>query len=153
MEIEKKMSVLWKEILQNSSLAASMHDIYQAVSQNKIASLHLETAAGVLTPSFQIPIPFYITDVTQEVENDQRGLWLTTANAFMSQDALDEPGFLDRNFALLLMDDEKKIVSELQADPDPTTISMVEFVRLSKPTMSYVAPMRPLLFLVQPEYT
>ena len=54
----------------------------------------------------------------------------------MSQDALDEPGFLDRNFALLLMDDEKKIVAELQADPDPTTMSMVEFVRLSKPTQS-----------------
>lgn len=115
-----------------------MHDIYEAVSQNRIAALHLDTAAGVLTPSFQIPIPFYVPDIPQDTDQDQRGLWLTSANAFLSQDALEEPGFLDRNFALLLMDDEKKIISELQADPDMTTLSMVEFVRLSKPTMSYV---------------
>lgn len=130
------MSVLWKEILQSSSLAASMQDIYDAVSQNRIAALHLDTALGVLTPSFQIPAPFYIADLPQESDRDQRGLWLTTANAFLSQDTLEEPGFLDRNFALLLMDEEKKIIAELQTDPDPTTVSMVEFVRLSKPTMS-----------------
>lgn len=137
-EERKRMSVLWKEILQSSSLAAAMHDIYEAVSQNKIAALHLDTAAGSLTPSVQIPIPFYIDDLPQGEEGTQRGLWLTTANTFISQDALEEPGFLDRNFALLLTDDEKKIIAELQADPDPTTASMVEFVRLSKPTQSYV---------------
>ncbi|CAH0019387.1 unnamed protein product [Clonostachys rhizophaga] len=136
-EEQKKMSVLWKEILHSSSLAASMHDIYEAVSQNRIAALHLDTADGVLTPSFQIPIPFYVPDIPQDTDQDQRGLWLTSANAFLSQDAIEEPGFLDRNFALLLMDDEKKIISELQADPDMTTVSMVEFVRLSKPTMSF----------------
>jgi nitrogen permease regulator 3-like protein len=130
------MSVLWKEILQNSTLAASMAEIYDAVSHNRVASLHLETAAGSLTPSLQIPVPFYVADLPQAGELDLRGLWLTTANAIMSQDAMDEPGFLDRNFALLLMDDEKKIVAELQADADQTTVSMVEFVRLCKPTMS-----------------
>jgi hypothetical protein len=134
--IGKRMSVLWKEILQSSSLAAAMHDIYEAVSQNKVAALHLDTASGALTPSVQIPVPFYIDDLPQGEEGTQRGLWLTTANTFISQDALEEPGFLDRNFALLLTDDEKKIISELQADPDPTTASMVEFVRLSKPTQS-----------------
>ncbi|KAF7560989.1 hypothetical protein G7046_g3166 [Stylonectria norvegica] len=136
-EERKKMSVLWREILQSSSLAAAVHDIYEAVSQNKIASLHLDTAAGSLTPSVQIPVPFYVDDLPTGEDKSQRGLWLTTANTFMNQDALEEPGFLDRNFALLLTDDEKKIVSELQADPDPTTSSMVEFVRLSKPTMSF----------------
>ncbi|RSL70620.1 hypothetical protein CEP54_001745 [Fusarium duplospermum] len=136
-EERKKMSVLWREIIQSSSLAAAMHDIYEAVSQNKIAALHLDTAAGALTPSVQIPVPFYIDDLPQGEEGTQRGLWLTTANTFISQDALEEPGFLDRNFALLLTDDEKKIISELQADPDPTTASVVEFVRLSKPTQSF----------------
>lgn len=130
------MSVLWREILQTSSLAAAMHDIYEAISQNKIATLHLETAAGTLTPWVQIPVPFYVDDLPQDEDKAQRGLWLTTSNTFMSQDALEEPGFLDRTFALLITDDEKKIISELQADPDPTTASMVEFVRLSKPTQS-----------------
>lgn len=137
---EKNMSALWKELLQTSSLAASVHDIYEAVSQNKIATLHLDTAAGVLTPSVQIPAPFFVSDVPAEHEQGQRGLWLTTANAFLSQDSLEEPGFLDRNFALLLMDDEKKVISELQGDRDPATVSMIEFVRLAKPTMSCVYP-------------
>lgn len=132
----KKMSDLWRELIQSSSLAASIHDIYEAVSRNKIAALHLDTAAGVLNPSVQIPAPFYVADLPSESDDRQRGLWLTTANSFLSQEALEEPGFLDRNFALLLMDDEKKIIAELQPDRDPSTIPMVEFVRLCKPTMS-----------------
>lgn len=130
------MSELWKQLLTTSSLAASVHDIYEAVSQNKIATLHLATSTGVLSPSVQIPAPFYVADIPPEEETRERGLWLTTANAFLSQDNVEEPGFLDRNFGLLLMEDEKKIVAELQADGDPATLPMVEFVRLSKPTMS-----------------
>ncbi|KAK5987646.1 Nitrogen permease regulator 3 [Cladobotryum mycophilum] len=136
-EEQKNMGLLWRELLQTSSLAASVHDIYEAVSQNKIATLHLDTIDGILTPSVQIPAPFFISDIPPEDDERHRGLWLTTSNAFLSQDALEEPGFLDRNFALLLMDDEKKIVSELQSDRDPATLSMVEFVRLAKPTMSF----------------
>ncbi|PHH88034.1 hypothetical protein CDD83_8072 [Cordyceps sp. RAO-2017] len=136
-EDKTSMGNLWKELSQMSSLAASVQEIYEAVSQNKIATLHLDTAAGVLTPSVQIPAPFCVSDIPAEHDQGQRGLWLTTANAFLSQDALDEPGLMDRNFALLLMDDEKKIIAELQTDRDPTTVSMVEFVRLAKPTMSF----------------
>lgn len=130
------MSSLWSEILATSSLAASVQDIYEAVSQNKIAALQLDTAAGPITPSVQIPVPFYVTDLHQIGQKESRGLWLTTANSFTGEDTLDEPGFLDRNFALLLMGDEKKIIAELQADPDPSTVAMVEFARLSKPTQS-----------------
>lgn len=117
-----------------------MCEIYNAISQNRIATLHLDTVDGILTPSVQIPAPFFVSDLPAEDDERHRGLWLTTSNAFLSQDALEEPGFLDKNFALLLMDDEKKIVSELQSDRDPTTQSMIEFVRLSKPTMSSVFP-------------
>jgi len=127
---------MWQEILAASSLAASMQDIYEAVSQNKIAALQLDTAAGSLTPSFQIPVPFYVSDLPQEGEEDQRGLWLTTANTFTGDDEIEETALLDKIFALLLMDDEKKIISELQADLDPTTAAMIEFVRLCKPTTS-----------------
>lgn len=135
-DAEKKMSALWKELTQNSSLAASMREIYDAVSQNRIATLHLDTVDGILTPSVQIPVPLFVADLPPEDDERHRGLWLTTANAFLSEDALEEPGFLDRNFALLLTDDEKKIVAELGNDRDPTASSMAEFARLSKPTMS-----------------
>ncbi|TEA16530.1 Nitrogen permease regulator 3 [Colletotrichum sidae] len=136
-EDRRKMTSLWNEILATSSLAASIQDIYEAVSQNKIAALQLDTAAGPITPSVQIPVPFYVTDLPQIGEKEQRGLWLTTANSAIVEDTIDEPGFLDRNFAMLLMGDEKKIVAELQADPDPSTVAMVEFARLSKPTQSF----------------
>ncbi|KAI0828395.1 nitrogen permease regulator of amino acid transport activity 3-domain-containing protein [Hypoxylon sp. FL0890] len=136
-ESRTKMSTLWKEILDVSSLAASMQDVYEAVSHNKIAALQLETAAGTVTHSVQIPVPFYLTDLPSEDDPGSKGLWITTANSFVEEDSLNDPGFLDKNFALLLMSDEKKIIAELQADPDETTAAMVEFVRLSKPTMSF----------------
>ncbi|OTB03058.1 hypothetical protein M426DRAFT_322086 [Hypoxylon sp. CI-4A] len=136
-ESKIKMSALWKEILENSSLAASMHDVFEAVSHNRIAALQLETAEGAVTHSVQIPVPFYLTDLPPDDESGSKGLWITTANSCVEEDSLNDPSFLDKNFTLLLMSDEKKIIAELQADPDETTAAMVEFVRLSKPTMSF----------------
>ncbi|KAK3394565.1 nitrogen permease regulator of amino acid transport activity 3-domain-containing protein [Podospora didyma] len=136
-EDKMKMSLLWAKILSESSLAASMQDIYDAVSQNKIAALQLDTAGGMVTHSVQIPVPFHVSDLPQEGEQCHRGLWLTTANSLMSDDAIEEPGFLDKNFALLLLTDEKKIVAELQQDHDETTLAMIEFVRHCKPTLSF----------------
>lgn len=136
---ETKMSVLWEEILNVSSLAACIQDIYEAVSQNRIAALQLDTPEGTIAHSVQISVPFYLTDLPPEEEADStRGLWITTANYFVEEDSLHDPSFLDKNFGLLLMSDEKKIIAELQADADEATAAMVEFVRLSKPTMSYV---------------
>ncbi|KAG6003561.1 hypothetical protein E4U21_001888 [Claviceps maximensis] len=135
-EERKNMAVLWKELIQTFSLAASLHDIYEAISRNKIATLHLDTLSGVLTPSVQIPAPFFVADIPSEHDNSQQGLWLTTSNSFLSNEQMENPDFLHKNFALLLLEDEKKIIAELQADRDLTTVSMMEFARLAKPTMS-----------------
>lgn len=132
----RKMSSLWEEILSTSSLAASMQDLYEAVSQNRIAALQLDTAEGTVTHSVQIPVPFHVSDLPPEGDDSQRGLWLTTANSLMAEEAVEAPGFLDKNFALLLMMDEKRVISELQTDPDETTLAMIEFVRHCKPTLS-----------------
>lgn len=113
-----------------------MKDVYDTISQNKIAVLQLDAPEGMVTHSVQIPIPFHMADLPEEGEEAARGLWITTANSFANDDTMDEPVYLDKNFALLLMYDEKKIVSELQADPDDTTLSMIEFVKHSKPTLS-----------------
>jgi hypothetical protein len=133
----RRITSLWKDILSASSLASSIQEIYDSVSQNKIATLQLETQnGGTLTPSVQIPIPFSVSDLPLDNRFDPHhsGLWLTTANTFIEEDAFNEPSFLDRNFALLLMDDEKHILSELHAEP--SAANMVEFVGLSKPTTS-----------------
>lgn len=132
------MDVLWKEILQDSSLAASMQEIYENISHNRIAVLQLNTAESSLNHSVQIPVPFYVTDVTSTEDSRMQGLWITTANSFVLEDSMDDPGFLDKNFALLLMTDPKKVIIELHADADETTAAMIDFVRLTKPTMSYV---------------
>ena len=138
------MSEVWKEILRVSSLAASIQEIYQSLAQNRIISLMLSTASGPLSLSMQIPVPFYIPDLGPEDETRQHGLWLTSANTYIPEEADEEPEYLEKNFALLLMDDEKKIISQLQTDLDRSTIAMVEFVRLCKPTMSYVPTLEPL---------
>ncbi|MBH1945648.1 hypothetical protein I5L01_15635, partial [Erythrobacter sp. YJ-T3-07] len=132
-EDKTTMSTLWRQILETSSLAASMREVYEAVCANKIAALQLDTAQGAVTHSVQIPVPFHLPDLPNTDNTgaeDLRGLWLTTANSFADLDmaAIDDPVFLDKTFALLLLHDEKKIVSELQADQDETTSAMVEFV-------------------------
>jgi nitrogen permease regulator 3-like protein len=153
-EEKTRMSTLWPEILDASSLAASVQDIYEAVSQNKIAALQLDTAGGTVTHSVQIPIPFCLPDLPPESDPDPetgerfRGLWITTANSLDDSDRADDAAFLDKSFALLLLHDESKIVAELQADPDETTAAMIEFVQLSKPTTSFhaisqVSPLSP----------
>ncbi|KAI0136272.1 nitrogen permease regulator of amino acid transport activity 3-domain-containing protein [Xylariales sp. AK1849] len=142
-EEKTKLSVLWRQILESSSLAASMQDVYEAVCANRIAALQLETPEGTVTHSVQIPVPFHLADLptTDDEESEGlKGLWITTANSFADTDsvaAIDDPSFLDKTFALLLLHDEKKIIAELQADPDDTTSSMIEFVRLSKSTTSF----------------
>ncbi|KAM7223488.1 nitrogen permease regulator 3 [Rhypophila decipiens] len=136
-EDKRKMSSLWEEILSTSSLAASMQDIYDAVSRNRIAALQLETPEGLVTHSVQIPIPFHVPDLPPDGASDQVGLWLTTANSHIADDAVDELDYVDKNFALLLMADEKKIIAELQQDADETALRMIEFVRHCKPTLSF----------------
>ncbi|KAK8050400.1 hypothetical protein PG994_012130 [Apiospora phragmitis] len=146
-EEKTRMSVLWRNILESSSLAASIQDIYEAVTANRIAALQLETPEGTVTHSVQIPMPFYLSDLPSTDAIDDaaaerfKGLWITTANTFgdVFETGHEDPSFLDKTFALLLLQDEKKIVAELQADPDDTTAAMVEFVRLSKPTTSFHA--------------
>lgn len=131
------MSSLWEEILSASSLAASMQDIYDAVSRNRIAALQLDTPEGLVTHSVQIPIPFHVPDLPPDGASDHVGLWLTTANSLVPEDGVDELDYVDKNFALLLMADEKKIIAELQQDADETALRMIEFVRHCKPTLSF----------------
>lgn len=137
-----KQSTLWRNILETSSLAVSLQDIYEAVCNNKIAALQLDTPEGTVAHSVQIPVPFHLPDLpaADDMQAEKlRGLWITTANNFADTDmgTVDDPTFLDKTFTLLLLHDEKKIVSELQADQDDTPNAMVEFVRLSKPTISF----------------
>jgi nitrogen permease regulator 3-like protein len=133
------MSVLWKEILAVSSLAASMRDIYEAVCRNRIAVLELSMSKGSVGHSVQIPMPFYVSDIIPQASEASRSLWLTTANNVSRYDTMGGVSDFDKCFALLLSDDdEKKIIAELQARGDKAAAAMIELVKASKPTLSYV---------------
>ncbi len=134
------MSVLWKEILAISSLATSMRDVHEAICRNRIAVLELSLGKGSVAHSVQIPMPFYVSDIQPLRIEAAQGLWLTTANALSGYDALSGLAAFDKCFALLLTDDDdKKIIAELQARGDKATAAMIELVKVSKPTMSYVS--------------
>ncbi|KAL1899375.1 Nitrogen permease regulator 3 [Ceratocystis pirilliformis] len=131
-EMKASMNDLWLEIMRTSSLAAAIRELYTAVSNNRIATLQLETAGGTLSPSVQIPFPNSISQLPAEGAIQQQGIWLTTAHMTISDDNnSDEPEMVDRTFGLLLLGSDKKIIAELESDPDPTTVAMVEFVRLA----------------------
>ncbi|CAK7267983.1 Nitrogen permease regulator 3 [Sporothrix epigloea] len=133
-----KMSVLWKEILAASSLAASMRDIYEALSRNRIAVLELDLAEGSVGHSVQVPMPFYVTDVQPHASMATKGLWLTTANNILQHETHGGISAFERCFALLLTDDdEKKIIEELQARGDNAAAAMIDFVETSQPTLSF----------------
>ncbi|EAQ90837.1 hypothetical protein CHGG_02772 [Chaetomium globosum CBS 148.51] len=141
---QQRSDFVWKESKRILALkdkgredTASMQDIYEAVSLNRIAVLQLDTVEGAVTHSVQIPVPFHVPDLPQEGEKGQSGVWLTTANSLMGEEAAETPGFLDKNFALLLVMDEKRVTAELQNDADETTLAMIEFVRHCKPTLSF----------------
>lgn len=141
-----KMSVLWKEILAVSTLAASMRDIYEAVCRNRIAVLELSLGKGSVGHSVQIPMPFYVSDIQPQASEATRSLWLTTANNVSRYDTLGGVSAFDKCFALLLTDDdEKKIIAELQARGDKAAAAMIELVKASKPTLSYVLSIIPTL--------
>ncbi|ERT01259.1 uncharacterized protein SPSK_07060 [Sporothrix schenckii 1099-18] len=133
-----KMSVLWKDILAVSSLAASMRDTYEAISRNRIAVLELNLSKGSVGHSVQIPVPFFATDIQPQAGDSLKNLWLTTANNVSRHETLDGVPAFDKCFALLLTDDdETKIIAELEARGDKAAATMIELVKASKPTLSF----------------
>lgn len=64
------------------------------------------------------------------------GLWITSANVYKDVDG-DDTG-LNKHFALLLLDDETKIIADIQADGGELANPLLEYLKIMKPTMSYV---------------
>lgn len=65
------------------------------------------------------------------------GLWITTAN-HVSDDFEDDGELLSKDFALLLMDDEAKIMAEIQQDGGQLAGPLLKYLAITKDTLSYV---------------
>jgi hypothetical protein len=66
------------------------------------------------------------------------GLLVTTANPFADDEGAADPSHLNKHFALLLLDDEDKIMSEIQGDNTELSAPFNECIRLCKPTLSFL---------------
>lgn len=134
------MSWLWNEILAKSSLAAAIRDVSEAIIRSKIATIHLTTNPSV-DLSLQIPIPFYLSQIPSIIKpglgnKSMPGVLLTTAEPRLDDEGIFEFSHLNKHFALLLLDDKDKVISEIQADNTELSAPLIEYIKLSPPTMS-----------------
>ncbi|KAF4633578.1 hypothetical protein G7Y89_g4537 [Cudoniella acicularis] len=136
-EERRPMSWLWNEILLKSTLAGAIRDVFNAVSNNDIATVRLG-ASPLVDLSLQIPIPAYLTRYPGSDERAMLGLLLTSANGLVNEDSSEDPTRLNKHFALLLLDDGEKIITEIQADNTELTAPLIECIRLCKPTLSFL---------------
>jgi hypothetical protein len=131
------MSWLWGEILAKSSLAGAIRDVFTAISNTKIATVQLSTNPP-LDLSLQIPVPSFLTRLPEPTDRAMPGLLLTTANPFVDDEGVADPTNLNKHFALLLLNDEDKIIAEIQADNTELSAPLIECIRLCKPTLSFL---------------
>ncbi|KAL3420718.1 Nitrogen permease regulator 3 [Phlyctema vagabunda] len=138
----RPMSWLWNEILARSSLAAAIRDVSDAIIRSKIATVHLATNPPV-DLSLQIPVPFYLSQLPSIIQPGQRnkgipGLLVTTANPLVDDEGNIDYTHLNKHFALLLLDDKEKVITEIQADNTELSAPLIEYIKLSPPTQSFL---------------
>jgi hypothetical protein len=135
-EERRPMSTLWDTILRKSTLAQTMKTIYTSISTNNIAVVQLLSDPPVRL-SVQIPKPYFLSMLPEFDEPSMPGLWITTANFFGDQEYEDETSLLSKHFALLLLDDEDKIIADIQSDGGELTGPLLEYLKIVKPTLSF----------------
>lgn len=135
---QTSMSVLWDTILQKSSLARTLKDVYTSISSDNIAVVNLQSDPPVRL-SVQIPKPYFTSMLPEFDEPSQPGLWITTANFIGDQEKEfdDESSLLSKHFALLLLDDEEKTIADIQSDGGELAAPLLEYLKIVRPTLSF----------------
>ncbi|TAQ87932.1 hypothetical protein B7494_g3745 [Chlorociboria aeruginascens] len=136
-EERRPLSWLWSHILLKSTLAAAIRDVSESISSGKISTVRLGEATSPIDLSLQIPIPSFLTSIPDYNEKSMPGLLLTSANPFMDDEGNEDPTHLNKHFALLLLDDKDKIISEIQADNTDLSPPLIECISICKPTLSF----------------
>ncbi|KAF2804861.1 uncharacterized protein BDZ99DRAFT_467106 [Mytilinidion resinicola] len=122
------MSLAWHKIISSSPLAKSIATIYDSISNDKIAHVHLD---ATFDTSFQIPQAVSTPYIPSAMEPQMPGLWLTTANIVND----DEPELnFTQHYALLLLEDTETLVKELERDAKDNAIAF--YIRSVTPTKS-----------------
>jgi hypothetical protein len=132
--IGRPMKSLWQKILQKSPLAATIRDIYDAISSNNVANVRFISNPPVKI-SVQIPKPYLLSVPPDNDQESMPGLRITTANYLLSQDG-DDGAVLNKHFALLLLDDENKIKADIELDGGELAEPLLEYLTILRPTLS-----------------
>ncbi|KAG0134175.1 nitrogen permease regulator of amino acid transport activity 3-domain-containing protein [Tuber indicum] len=125
---------LWRDILDQSSLAYAISRIYIDISQSKIAHVFLNNNLGL---SLQMPIISEISVMPSITEPQVPGLPLTTANSFGDDDA-EGDNMLAKHFTLLFLEDVNGILKDIAAEATDSSASLARFVEACRPTKSFL---------------
>ena len=131
------MSWLWSQILIKSTLASAIRDIYNAISNNKIAAVQLASMPP-LDLSLQISVPSFLTRIPDSTERAMLGVLVTSASPFVDEEGNVNPQQLNKHFALLLLNDEDKVITEIQSDNTELSDPLIQCIQLCKPTLSFL---------------
>ena len=126
---------LYHEILSQSSLAKAIANLYNSITNLRIAHINLSSS---LSLSLQIPIATSILTLPTPLSPQLPGLWLTTANSLPTDDETQTSGTqLGSHFTLLLLSDLHSILSDVNASTSPITDALTHYLRVSTPTKSF----------------
>ncbi|KAI9871257.1 MAG: Nitrogen permease regulator 3, partial [Pleopsidium flavum] len=133
-ETETPASILYNQILSQSSLAKAISTLYSSISKSCIAQIHL---SPTLSLSVQIPTPTSTSILPTPTEPQMPGLWLTTATS-VPDDPTTESTNLAHHFALLLLDDEATILKDIELSAGEMAGPLTHYIRSTTPTKSFV---------------
>ena len=130
------LSVLYHDIVNQSTLARAIATLYNCVTSSRIAHLNLTTATSL---SLQIPMPVSISTLPSALSSQLPGLWLTTATAMPIDNETQTSGSqLGAHFGLLLLTDLNTILGDVSAAGSPIAAPLSHYLRVSKPTKSFL---------------
>ncbi|RAL63785.1 hypothetical protein DID88_003430 [Monilinia fructigena] len=135
-EDKRPMSHLWSQILIKSTLADAMRDVYDAVVNNTITTVCLDTKPPI-DLSLQIPIPTFLMSFPSPNERAKPGVLLSSANPLVDEEGNPDPTQLDKHFALLLLEDEVDVIAEISSEDTELSTPLIQVIKWAKPTLSF----------------
>ncbi|CCD52257.1 hypothetical protein BofuT4_P080520.1 [Botrytis cinerea T4] len=135
-EDKRPMSQLWSQILIKSTLADAMRDVYDAVVNNTITTVCLDTKPPI-DLSLHIPIPTFLMSFPNPNERAKPGVLLSSANPLVDEEGNPDPTQLDKHFALLLLEDEVDVIAEISSEDTELSTPLIQVIKWAKPTLSF----------------
>ncbi|KAF7895140.1 hypothetical protein EAF00_006954 [Botryotinia globosa] len=135
-EDKRPMSQLWSQILVKSTLADAMRDVYDAVVNNTITTVCLDTKPPI-DLSLHIPIPTFLMSFPNPNERAKPGVLLSSANPLVDEEGNPDPTQLDKHFALLLLEDEVDVIAEISSEDTELSAPLIQVIKWAKPTLSF----------------